>query len=78
MANIFIVLMDTTKDRTDCRQMRFFKVPALSDISGYIKCLAVDNGSPLSAIRLFVAPNKKTWTAMSLDYTKRVDWSKAV
>ena len=76
MANCYIILLDTTKDRTDSAQMGFFKVPYLNDVAGFILHFAARNGSPEDAIRLYVAPDKKTWDKMSIDFSNRVVYPK--
>jgi len=75
--NCYFILMDTTKERDDIRQMEFFKAPVLNDLNGYVQHLAARNKVPTDAIRLFVCPDKKTWDKMSRDFQSRVDWNKA-
>lgn len=67
--------MDTTRDRRDPEQMYFLKMRHLNDVAGLVLNMASRHNVSPESIRLFVAPDKKTWTKMSLDFASRVDWS---
>ena len=72
MANFYITILDTTKARTDEKQMQFFIVGALTDIGGLLTGAAEENKTPLNKMRLFINPNRKTWDNSRQEYLKRV------
>lgn len=76
MANCYIILLDTTKDRTDMNQMWFHKTRYLNDVAGLVENMAFRNKSPMDAIRLYVAPSRKVWREMSLEFQRRVVYPK--
>ena len=69
--------MDTTRDRRDPEQMWFHKTSYLNDVAWLVENMAFRHKVSHDAIRLYVAPDKKTWTKMSLEFQARVDWSLA-
>ena len=75
MANCYFILMDSTRDRRDPEQMWFCSRRYLDDIGGLLDIMAFRHKVPHDAIRLYVCPDKKTWTKMSLDFQAQVDWS---
>lgn len=72
MKKIYSIVMDTTKDREDPLQMLFFVKNSLEDLSGLLTETAEQNGTPVSEMRLFVAPDKKTWDRMFNDFRERI------
>lgn len=74
MKNCYLILLDTTKERTDINQMMFVTANPLTDVAGYVKCFAIQNNSPQAAIRLFISPDKKTWLRMRDDFLHRVSY----
>ncbi len=73
MKKVYFIVMDTTKDRKDPLQMFFFAKNYLDDLSGLFKLVAEQNGTPVSEMRLFVAPDKKTWDRMFEDFLDRTE-----
>lgn len=73
MKKVYFIVMDTTKDREDPLQMFFFVKNSLEDVSGLLTETAEQNGTPVSEMRLFVAPDKKTWDRMFNDFLDRAE-----
>ena len=72
MKKIYIVILDTTKEREDEKQMNFFIANPLNDISGQLQAIAKENNTPIDKMRLLIAPDKQTWKKMEDEYLKRV------
>ena len=77
MANVYFMVMDTTKDREDPAQMCFFQMPYNNDLAGAVRLIAEQNGTEISEMRLFVYPTKKEWADLRAAFVKRADWSRA-
>jgi len=73
---IYFIVMDTTKDREDPYQMRFYEEKALNDISGYLRGVAKTHKTDISSLRLFIAPDRETWKRMWNEFSARVDYSR--
>lgn len=73
MARIYFIILDTTRERNDSKQMFFWFTNALNDISGSLMEAARENGTPVEKMRLYVAPTKKVWEKMRLDFLNRCD-----
>ena len=71
---IYFIVMDKTKKREDPKQMYFLNTGALNDIAGYLVGIARKEQTPVEDMRLFVAPDKKTWDRMYHDYLNRVNF----
>lgn len=71
---IYFIVMDTTKDREDPSQMNFYETRALNDISGNLVLVAKMHKTHIEKMRLFVAPDKKTWERMRDEFVSRVDY----
>lgn len=76
MKTIYFIVTDTTKQREDPAQMYFFSGSALNDLCGTMTAVAEKNGTPVSEMRLFVAPDRNTWSRMYNEFTARADWSR--
>ena len=72
MARIYFIVADTTKNRNDIEQMNFFCSYALNDLSGFLTNVAKHNNTKIEDLRLYIAPNKKTWDSMREDSNKNI------
>ena len=75
MKTIYFIIADTTKKREDPLQMYFYTRNALNDLCGLLTSVAEDHGTPVSKMRLYIAPDKKTWDRMYNEFCARADWS---
>ena len=65
MTNFYLVIADTTKNRTDWEQQSFVKVRCFNDIAGHLTRAAQNNKTDLKDMRLYIIDTKKHWDNMA-------------
>lgn len=77
MANVYLVVMDTTKDREDPQQMMFYVANYNYDLTHFVNVVAARNKSEVGKVKLFLYPTKRDWETARAAFVKRADWTRA-